>query len=261
MRVYRHESEYYVIWLDYHIDRFTNSASESFFTLKENKRDIKKIILTLLKKNPHITHPYLRLIIFFDDKNLSILPSSDTYTLWIWISDLYVQPTLLHATFSLSKRSENTLWQHKLSLNYGGNLIELSQARRKGYDCVLLIDVHNNVVETVSENIFIISGWKVYTPPLGNIVKGVYRTLLIEYFSHIHKLPVEEIPISQDFILSADEVFICGSATLLRPIHKINGQEIWAWTNNYMQEAKKFLFEDLPTYKNFGWVTIDTMSL
>lgn len=81
------------------------------------------------------------------------------------------------------------------------------------------------VVEAPSSNLFIVQAGQVITPPLNNILEGVTRNLVLQLARELN-IPCVEHPISQQELLSADEVWVTNSMEELKPIVKIDNHVI-----------------------------------
>ena len=81
-------------------------------------------------------------------------------------------------------------------------------ATERGLDESILINEHGNLVEGISANVFLVKNGKIYTPPvLEGCIEGVMRSVLIDIFQQ-HELKFQEVPIPQDALEEADEVFL-----------------------------------------------------
>lgn len=81
------------------------------------------------------------------------------------------------------------------------------------------------VVEAPSSNLFIVQAGQVITPRLNNILEGVTRNLVLQLARELN-IPCVERLISQQELLSADEVWVTNSMEELKPIVKIDNHTI-----------------------------------
>ncbi len=78
--------------------------------------------------------------------------------------------------------------------------------------------VENKYVEEVSScNIFAVFGQTLVTPQLGSILPGVTRKSIID-LARSKGFAVEERPLPIEEVLTADEVFTCGTAVVVSPV-------------------------------------------
>ncbi len=76
-----------------------------------------------------------------------------------------------------------------------------------GGDC-LVLNTHGRIAESISSNIFIVSGNKIITPALSEAcVSGVMRETIIEFLKS-REIKVLESGIEVEHLLTADEIFL-----------------------------------------------------
>ena len=93
-------------------------------------------------------------------------------------------------------------------------------ARRDGFDEVILLNERSEVTECTSANIFAVQDGITYTPPLlSGLLPGVTREVML---SELRSSPkVQEKVLSVDDLLEAEEVFITSSTRELLPVERI----------------------------------------
>ena len=86
----------------------------------------------------------------------------------------------------------------------------------------LLLDTQGRVIEATVSNIFVVKNSQLYTPDLSHAgVAGVMRRAIIEQLAPAVKLDVNIIDMELDFLLSADEIFLCNSVYGIWPVNNI----------------------------------------
>jgi len=91
----------------------------------------------------------------------------------------------------------------------------------RGADTVLLLSQEGFVCEGAGFNVFMVSGDKIYTPDIG-ILEGITRLSAIEICSEL-KLCCNILPISIDYLRSADEIFVTSTAGGIMPVTRLDG--------------------------------------
>ncbi len=109
---------------------------------------------------------------------------------------------------------------------YPNNGRAILEAKMRGFDNALVLDMLGNVAETGTSNIFLVKDGHVLTPaPNGTFLSGITRsrtmTLLDEYgFKTIEKaLSVREF-------LEADEIFSTGNHSKVVPVTRIEDRSL-----------------------------------
>lgn len=98
-------------------------------------------------------------------------------------------------------------------------------AKQQQYDDCLLLNTNGHIAESTIANLFLIRGQSIQTPPLSEgCVAGVMRRYLLE------RLETEEKPISEDDLLSADEIFLTNAIHGIRWVKQVKDR---SYTNIY----------------------------
>lgn len=127
---------------------------------------------------------------------------------------------------SLSRLHPNVnMTKSKITGNYVNSMIIKSIALRSGYDEAVILDSSGYVAECTGENIFVVRGGVIYTPPKASVLEGITRDTVMELAADLG-IPVVEEVITRDQLYIADEVFITGTAAEIVPAVKIDYREI-----------------------------------
>lgn len=113
----------------------------------------------------------------------------------------------------------------KITANYANSVMAKTLAKRSGFDEAVMLDPQGLVAECTGENLFLVRGGAIYTPPRATILEGVTRDSVITLAKDLG-YPVVEEPISRDQIYIADEVFVCGTAAEVTPVRELDFRPI-----------------------------------
>jgi branched-chain amino acid aminotransferase len=112
--------------------------------------------------------------------------------------------------------------------NYLNSVLAVAEARRKGGFEAVMLDHQDLVTEGASSNIFVVIGGVIFTPPLEvGILKGVTRAVVFRV-AEKEGLRVLEVPIGEETLKRADEVFITSSIREIVPIVHVDDAVIGA---------------------------------
>ena len=128
---------------------------------------------------------------------------------------------------SWNRPAPNTLPQMaKCAANYMNSQLIRMEARANGYVEGIALDTNGYVSEGSGENIFIVSGDTVITPPLSNsALPGITRHSIMTICKDLGTPVVEQI-IPREMLYIASEVFFCGTAVEVTPIRSIDRAKI-----------------------------------
>jgi len=106
------------------------------------------------------------------------------------------------------------------------NVWSLDQARRRGFDEVILLNERGELTECTAANLFCAHSGRVATPPLSSgCLAGVTRDVLLEIGEQV-RLPIEEKTLSVKELYEAEEVFITSTSRELLPVSQIEDHRV-----------------------------------
>jgi len=121
------------------------------------------------------------------------------------------------------------------SLNYLGNILAKVEAIEHGCHEAIMLSTEGWVTECTGDNIFVIKDGKIYTPPpvsgendkfAGGLLEGVTRRFVMDTLAPQCGLEVEERMMRLDFVLSADEIFLTGTAAEIIAVPQVDETRI-----------------------------------
>ncbi len=102
--------------------------------------------------------------------------------------------------------------------NYLNSVMALAEAKQRGAYEAVMLDHRDFVTEGASSNVFMASGGVLLTPPIDvGILRGVTRRVVVDC-ARQGGLRVLELPINEEALKDADEVFITSSIREIVPI-------------------------------------------
>lgn len=109
------------------------------------------------------------------------------------------------------------------SLNYLNNIMAKCEAI--DFDCheVIMLNMDGEVTEGSGDNVFVVKNGKVVTPPSdAGILEGITRRFVLERLCPDCKVGVEVRKLTLADVLSADEVFLTGSAAEIIAVTQVD---------------------------------------
>ena len=231
IRAYWNSKNLYIFILEDHLKRFRNSGKLYSISLKFSNKEIKNGIINLCKKNKMKKSCYIRPFYFIGEYgiNLHVTKKAPTHlaAFMFPFGDLFNKNGITAGISSWRKFSDaSTPTQAKMGGNYLNSIIATQEAKRKRFDEAILLDMSENVSEAPGENIFIVKNKEIVTPPISSsALKGITRDSIIKISKDLGlKASIKKITKKQ--LLSANEVFLSGTAAEITPIIKINHKKI-----------------------------------
>ncbi|ANC78066.1 MAG: branched-chain-amino-acid transaminase [Bacillota bacterium] len=218
--------------LDEHLQRLYESAQSIMLTIPHTKEELTDIIVQTLQKNKY-RDAYIRLVISRGKGNLGLDPFTCGQPGVIVIAEqLALFPKKLYETgleiiTVASRRNRPDVLSPKVkSLNYLNNILVKIEASLAGVSEALMLNDQGYVAEGSADNVFIIKGNTIKTPPgyLGAL-EGITRNAIVEIARAQGYNMVEE-PFTRHDVYVADEVFLTGTAAEVIAVVKVDGRVI-----------------------------------
>ncbi|EKF19812.1 branched-chain amino acid aminotransferase [Nitratireductor pacificus] len=149
-------------------------------------------------------------------------PESTRFCLCLYEAPM-IAPSGFSVTVSPFRRPslETAPTNAKAGCLYPNNGRAILEARNRGYDNALVLDMLGNVAETGSSNIFMVKDGVVFTPaPNGTFLSGITRSRIIGLLREAGVEVVEKTLSVADF-LGADEVFSTGNHSKVVPVNRV----------------------------------------
>jgi branched-chain amino acid aminotransferase len=124
---------------------------------------------------------------------------------------------------SWTRLAPNTLpSMAKAGANYMNSQLIKMEALANGYAEGIALDTNGYVSEGSGENLFIVRGGKLLTPPLGNsVLAGITRDSVLRIAQDLN-IPVVEQIIPRELLYIADELFFTGTAAEVTPLRSVD---------------------------------------
>lgn len=221
-KVFRHQD---------HIDRLYESAKHIALEIPLAPGDMMQAVNDTVKANNKV-EGYIRLVVTRGPGNLGLDPRSCKPNVIIIVDDISLYPKELYengmriVTASYIRNHPNALNPRIKSLNYLNNILAKIEAIRAGCLEALMLNHKGEVAECTGDNVFIIKGGALRTPPKdAGILEGVTRNVVIELSKKL-AIPFAEAVLTRHDIYTADECFLTGSAAEVIAVTDCDGRVI-----------------------------------
>src|SRR6185436_6342311 len=95
------------------------------------------------------------------------------------------------------------------SLNYLNNILAKVEAIEAGCHEAIMLNIDGWVTECTGDNVFIVKGGKMYTPPSeAGLLEGITRRFVMDTLAPALKIPCAAKNMRIEEVLTADEVFL-----------------------------------------------------
>lgn len=239
-----------VFKLKEHIDRLYRSAKAIELTIPMSEEDMIKAVLETLKANG-LKDAYIRLVVTRGSGDLGLDPRKcKAPTVFIIADKISLYPEEfyrkgLSIITAKTRRNLITALNPKIkSLNYLNNILAKIDAIKAGTEEAIMLTYNDYVAECTGDNIFIISGERLITPPVDvGALEGITRDAVIRLAAKMG-IEFEEKMVKIEDLYAANEVFLTGTAAEIIPVtaidkRRINDGNPGEVTKRLMKEFKK----------------------
>jgi branched-chain amino acid aminotransferase len=247
-----------------HFKRVLNSGKLLCMDLDYTAEGLTQIAIEVIKAEGYQQDIYIRPLIYKADEIIGVKLHgvSDELTIFSVPFDRYVaNDTNAHVTFSSWRRIDDNMIpaRGKISGAYVNSALIKTDALRAGFDEALVLTQEGHISEGSAENIFMVRGQQVVTPPVTeNILEGITRQTIMELVENKIGLPVIERPIDRTEVYLCDEFFMTGTAAQVTAVTRVDHRPIGAGTMGPVTTQLRRVYADmvrghLPEYR--GWNT------
>lgn len=222
IRAYKTHNATRVFKIKEHYKRLQRSCELLNIPFPWEINELIKQTYRLLELN-NLKDAYIRPLVYSEPNMSLVAPQAVSIMICAWEWGSYLGDKQLKVCISPFQRPnpKSTFVEAKISGHYVNSILASTDAKQKGFDEALLLDMNENVAEAPGANIFIEKNGKLYTPSLGNILAGITRATVIE-LCQVLDIEVIEKPISVAELKNADGAFFCGTAAEIVGIHTID---------------------------------------
>jgi branched-chain amino acid aminotransferase len=233
-----------------HLRRLLESAELYYMPVPYTLEELRSATHELLRAN-HLRECYIRPIIYRGYGQMGLNPLdcevSVSIAAWPWGAYLGEESKLagIRAKVSSWRRiSSDSLIPHaKASGQYLNSVLAKIEATKAGYQESILLDSHGFVSEGSGENIFVVKGGRIITPPqTAAILDGISRASILTIARDLGFEVVERNLVRAELFL-ADEVFMSGTAAELVPVREIDDHAIGEGTAGPITRELQRVFE------------------
>jgi len=219
-----------------HFERLHYSAKKMHIKIPYSIDELTSLSYELLKKN-NLEDAYIRPLVFLG-QNMTLQPSESVHVMlcaWEW--GKYLGNSALKIMTSSFQRPnpKSCFIEAKVTGHYINSILATKEAKQKGYDESLLLDMNGCVAEGPGANFFYEKENILYTAPHGNILSGITRQTIFEIAKEL-KYTIKEKHFKPKDVYAADGAFFTGTAAEISAIESLDNHSFkltWEETMGY----------------------------
>lgn len=195
-----------------HYDRLQNSARLLNMPYHWTTDELIEATYEVLAKN-NLADAYIRPVVYAP-ANMSFAENKESFlVIEAWEMQPFLGDKLLKVMTSSYQRPNPKAFhiEAKAGGHYVNSILASQEAKGKGFDEALLLDMNGNIAEAPGANLFFEKEGKLFTPASGNILPGITRATVIELCEQLD-IELEEGAYTIEELKEADAAFFCGTA-------------------------------------------------
>jgi branched-chain amino acid aminotransferase len=221
-----------VFKLKEHIDRLFYSAKAILLTIPMKHEAIMRAVLETCRRNK-LRDGYIRLVVTRGVGTLGLNPNRCKTPSVIIIADKiqlyppeYYKKGMEIITVPTTRNLHNAVNPAIKSLNYLNNILAKIEANNSGCEEAVMLNSEGFVAECTGDNLFIVKGSKLFTPPLSaGALYGITRQTVMDLAEQAG-YTTHEPNLTRYDLFCADECFLTGTGAEIVPVVKIDGRVI-----------------------------------
>ncbi len=221
-----------VFKLKEHIDRLFYSAKAILLDIPISHAELMDAVVATCRRNK-VRDGYIRLLVTRGVGTLGLNPRSCKNPSVIIIAgkiqlypvEMYEQGLTI-ITVPTTRNLHSALNPAIKSLNYLNNVLAKIEANNGGCEEAVMLNAEGFVAECTGDNLFIVKGGKLFTPPLSaGALYGITRETVLD-LARESGISTGEPNLTRYDLFNADECFLTGTGAELIPVVKIDGRTI-----------------------------------
>lgn len=221
-----------VFRLKEHLVRLYDSAKSILLTIPYSMNEMSDLIVETVRRNG-FESCYIRVVVSRGEGNLGLDPATCKRANVIVIAEQlalypkeFYQSGMEIVTVATRRSRSDVLNPQVKSLNYLNNIMVKLEAKLAGVSEALMLNAEGYVAEGSGDNIFIVKGRRLLTPPTSvGVLEGITRNAIMEVATEL-QYEVHEVQFTRHDVYTADEVFLTGTAAEVIPVIKVDGRPI-----------------------------------
>ncbi len=216
--------------LDLHSARIVNSAKAMYMNAPVDATTVEGLIREGIAKFPANAALYLRPMMWSREGMKTIIDADPDSTEFAICIEEYPMSTPGEFALTVSPfrrpRQDTAMTEAKAACLYPNNGRIVREAKSRGFNNALSLDLDGNVAETSSTNVFMVRDGAFLTPkPNGTFLNGITRQRVIRLLQQ-DGFTVREESLSVTDFAAADEIFLTGNASKVMPVTKFEDRQL-----------------------------------
>jgi len=239
-----------------HYERLKRSCALMGIPFFYSAEELSQLTYQVLEKN-ELTNAYIRPLVFCSPNMALTSPNGVSLMITAWEVDQHttLQPARVCISSFQRPNPKAVTMEAKVCGLYVNSILATMEAKKRGFDDGLLLDLNGFVAEGPGANFFYEKDGIMYTPPVGSILPGITRKTVIE-ICHQLDIPVQEKYFRPEEVFEADSAFFCSTMQEIVAVESIEGQAFAKPWKDSLSALIRDTYRGIVLDKIYGYVIV-----
>ncbi len=254
----------YLFRLREHYERLRMSSKILKIKLALNDDELCDITTKLVEQSGYTEDVYVRPIAYKSQEEIGprLHDIEDDFLIFVMPFGNYLDPDAgIRCMTSTWRRVDDLGIPARAKVNglYINSALARTEAHENGFDEAIMLDDRGHVSEGTGENIFLVRGGKLITPPPSdNVLEGISASTVVTLAKDELGLETVERSIDRSELYVADECFMTGTAAHVTAVTEVDRRPVGEGGTGPITKQLQQLYFDVIRGKNekyAGWLT------
>ena len=239
-----------------HFERLKRSCHLMGIPFDYETEEMVQATYQVLEKN-NLSNAYIRPLVFCSPNMSLTAPNGVSLMIAAWQCEQH--PTLKPSRICISSfqrpNPKAVTMEAKVCGLYVNSILATTEAKKRGFDDCLLLDLNGFVAEGPGANFFYEKDGVIYTPPKESILPGITRKTVMHIGRQL-ELPVEEKYFRPEELFDADSAFFCSTMLEIVGVSSIEGQPLCLDWKDSMGALIQETYRNIVLEKSYSYVIV-----
>ena len=239
-----------------HFERLKRSCKLMGIPFEYSTEEMVQATYQVLQRNS-LSNAYIRPLVFCSPNMSLTAPNGVSLMIAAWECEQH--PTLKPSRICISSfqrpNPKAVTMEAKVCGLYVNSILATTEAKKRGFDDCLLLDLSGFVAEGPGANFFYEKDGVIYTPPAESILPSITRKTVIHICRQL-ELPVEEKYFRPEELFEADSAFFCSTMLEIVGVSSIEGQPMGLDWKDSMGALIQETYRNIVLDKSYSYVIV-----
>ena len=239
-----------------HYERLKRSCQLMGIPFHYSAENLSQITYQVLEKN-NLSNAYIRPLVFCSPNMTLTSPNGVSLMITAWEVEQHttLKPTRVCISSFQRPNPKAVTMEAKVCGLYVNSILATTEAKKRGFDDGLLLDLNGFVAEGPGANFFYEKDGVMYTTPPESILPGITRKTVMEICRQLD-FPLIERYFRPEELFEADSAFFCSTLQEIVAIESIEGQAMGKPWKDSMSAVIRETYRSIVLDKSYSDVIV-----